>query len=283
MGRVPQVKKLLNLKRWLTVADAARHLSILFGEDVSEADVLHLALDGELTLSVHFVNHTVGRCGPVVPLHDAKREKIPSLNGNEWIDFVVGVQVGDQVIQLSEEVVSLQGVWDLKMRGAERIDVENLYQSLTGGPTVELYSLAGTIVFLESGIHCQLQSHFSDNEFANQENLKKPRNHPDNYYPADGLPADSVLVVKTSALHDLEARQSEPDQKAEKPLKRRERTTLLVMIAALSELAKIDVAKPSGAAVAIESQTVRMGARVAARTIENHLKLIPEAIEGRSG
>lgn len=31
------------LKEWLTVADAARHLSIVFGEDVTEADVLRLA------------------------------------------------------------------------------------------------------------------------------------------------------------------------------------------------------------------------------------------------
>jgi hypothetical protein len=40
------VKKFLNLKPWLTIADAARHLSILFGEDVSDADVLRLGLDG---------------------------------------------------------------------------------------------------------------------------------------------------------------------------------------------------------------------------------------------
>jgi hypothetical protein len=276
------LKKLLNLKQWLTVPDAARHLSIFFGEDVNEADVLRLGLEGHLTLSVDFVNFASGRCGPVVPLQDAKREKIPSLKENEWIDLVEGVQIGDQVIQLGEQVVRLEGVWDLKMRGAEQIDVEHRYQFLTGGPSVDLHSLAGAIVCREDGTHCQLQSHFSDNEFANQENLKKPRNHPDNYYPAGGLPADSVLVVKTSALHDLEARQSEPDQKAERPLKQRERDTLLVIIAALAELPKIDVKKPSKAAVAIEGETARMGVRVAARTIEDHLKRIPDALDRRS-
>ncbi len=168
------------------------------------------------------------------------------------------------------------------MLGSEQTDVEHLYQRLTGGPPVELQCLEGPIVCREDGMHCRLQSHYSDNEFANPKNLREPRNHPANYYPAAGLPADSVLVVRTSALHDLEARLSEPDQKVEKPIERRERTTLLVIIAALSELAKIDVAKPSGAAVAIESQTERMGARVAARTIEDHLKRIPDALEGRS-
>jgi hypothetical protein len=282
MGRVPQVKKLLNLKHWLTVPDAARHLSILLGEDVSEADVLRLALDGNLTLSVYFVNHTKGRCGPVVPRQEAKQKRIQSPLNNEWIDLVEGVEIGDQVIEHDGKIVTLQGVWDLKMQGAERIDVENLYQSFTAGPSVDLHSLAGPIVFHQSGLHCQLQSHFSDNEFANLANLKQPRNHPDNYYPAGSLPADSVLVVRTSALRDLEARLSEPHQRAEKPLKRRERTTLLVMIAALAELADIDVTKPTKAAVAIESQIALKGARVAVRTIENHLKRIPDALEDRN-
>ena len=40
--------KLFNLKAWLTIADAARHLTIVFGEEVTEADVLRLALDRRL-------------------------------------------------------------------------------------------------------------------------------------------------------------------------------------------------------------------------------------------
>jgi hypothetical protein len=277
------MKKLFNLKQWLTVPDAARHLSILFGEDVSEADVLRLALDGHLTLSVYFVNHTSARCGPIVSRQDAKRHTVPAFDNFPETEIIEGVEVGDQVIECLPLIFQLQDVWDLKMQGAERIDVEHRYQFLTGGPPVDLYSLAGPIVCREDGAHCQLQLHFSDNEFANPKNLKQPRDHPDNYYPAAGLPDDSVLVVRTSALHELEARLSEPDPKAEKPLQRRERDTLLVIIAALAELPRVDVKKPSSAAVAIESQTVRMGARVAARTIENHLKLIPEALEGRSG
>ena len=43
-------------------------------------------------------------------------------------------------------------------------------------------------------------------------------------------------------------------------------------------MAKIDVTKPSKAAGNIENQTELMGARVAARTIENHLKRSREAL-----
>ena len=68
----------------------------------------------------------------------------------------------------------------------------------------------------------------------------------------------------------------------DRPVGQRERTTLLVIVAALAKLARIDVAKPSSAATSLESQTALMGARVAARTIENHLKRIPEALESKS-
>ena len=46
--------RLFNLKEWLSLADAAKHLSIVFGEDVTEADVLQLALDRRLRLSIYF-------------------------------------------------------------------------------------------------------------------------------------------------------------------------------------------------------------------------------------
>jgi hypothetical protein len=161
------VKKLFELKQWLTVRDAARHLSILFGEDLSEADVLRLALDGHLTLSIHFVNHTLARCGPLVSRADAKRQTLPTLDGHGSFETVEGVELGDQVIECLPLIVKLQGLWDLKMQGAEQIDVEDRYQFLTGGPPVDLYSPAGPIVCREDGTHCQLQAYFSENEFAN--------------------------------------------------------------------------------------------------------------------
>lgn len=62
----------------------------------------------------------------------------------------------------------------------------------------------------------------------------------------------------------------------------RERTTLLTLIAALANEAGIDISKPSKAAGLIEGLTMRIEARIAARTIEEHLKRIPTALEKRS-
>jgi hypothetical protein len=253
---------------------------------VSEADLLRLALDGHLTLSVYFVNGARGRCGPTVRIEDAQRT-VKELDPERWLRLtgqpaavegeevrvfsssIHGLWLGNgRVIECARETELLDGVWDLTMLGHERLEVEQRYQSLTEGPEVDMSFRDGPldhpIVSREDGTFCQLyEPYFADKH----------------YYPADALPADSVLVVKTSSLRDLEARLAEPDQRAERPVEQRERTTLLAIIAALAQLAKIDVTKPGSAAEAIESQTVRMDARVSSRAILNHLKLIPEALE----
>lgn len=36
---------LFNLKEWLTIPDAARHLSTIFDESLTEADILRLGLE----------------------------------------------------------------------------------------------------------------------------------------------------------------------------------------------------------------------------------------------
>jgi hypothetical protein len=75
---------------------------------------------------------------------------------------------------------------------------------------------------------------------------------------------------------------SEPELASERPVRERERTTFLVIIAALAELARIKVERPSAAAVAVESQAALMGIHVGVRTIEEKLKLIPEALRNKA-
>ncbi len=60
----PSIKsKLFKLKKWLTIQETAKHLSIMFGEEVQEADVLRLGLDRHLKWSVNFVNHAHAKRG----------------------------------------------------------------------------------------------------------------------------------------------------------------------------------------------------------------------------
>lgn len=186
-------------------------------------------------------------------------------------------------VSWGEAVEYINGISDLVAVGAGLTYVEQRYQLLTEGPAVETQRLGTPLVKRPDETWCELLEHRSTIEDID-ENCKERRlrdEYPDHYYPARSLPSDATLVIRTSALQEFEADLSEPETTSQRLLGRRERDSLLVIIAALAKLARIDVSKPSSAATSIESQTELMGARVAARTIENHLRRIPEALEAK--
>lgn len=196
------MKKLFKLRDWLTLDEAAEHLSMLFGENVTRAELLRLALDGEFTLSVRFVNAVYGKGGPVISSRDARRSVIPGLNG-ETIHICDGIFIdAERVIDLRPEVKALTGIWDLPMIGAEQLDLEHEYQVLTGGPSLDAVSLEGAFI-RDNGVYWQLLEHFSNNEYFDKKNLREPWNNPDNFYPASGLPDDAIYVVRMNSLRDL--------------------------------------------------------------------------------
>src|SRR5690242_5464364 len=55
-ARKPSISPLLDLKGWLTVAQAAQHLTAMIGGDVSEADILQLGLEQQVPLSMRFLS-----------------------------------------------------------------------------------------------------------------------------------------------------------------------------------------------------------------------------------
>lgn len=265
------MSKLFKLKEWLTVADAAKHLAIVFGEDVSEADVLRFALDGEFVLSVNLVNGARATGGELVPIDDASFEEV-AISPNRPPTRIYGGPIlhtdgiDSHVLKLSSDVPSLHGVFDLPMMGGERHDVENRFQALTGGPRVEMHSLDGAFVSDGNGTIYQLQEDFDDNEYqagsnaalavlqrrihmgkmgpddaANllkqhadqrKEFLARRANCPPSecFYPAGGLPRDSVIVVRTKALTDFIASVNDVESGVEKPLSTRERDTIYKML-----------------------------------------------------
>ena len=274
------IGKLFGLKSWVELAEAASALSILIGEQTSRGDILRLGLDGHLKLSVRFVTPAAARPGRTIPLSEATRTEIPTLDGNGHIVSLDGTPLpGDRVMVFEDKIVTIVDVWDLPMVGGERLEIENLYERDLLRHPAELFNLEGTFVNLSDGTCCELMERF---EREVREPVPNQPYHPSNFYPAAGLPHDSVVVVRTQALRDFASGLAKVEGTDTKPLERRERTTLLVIIAALAKLAKIDLAKPSSAAAAIENQTELLGARVASRTIEDHLKRVADAIESRS-
>ena len=193
--------RLFKLKEWLTLPDAAAHLSIAFGEEVSEADILRLALDGRLRLSVYFVNHAKVRKGRLVPMEQCPiyltvspgtkhpkyqgekpfsrlaknlkhadlaglgRELLEDIQKRDLLVIYEGIHYRQgEFLLLDEAVISIYGVWDLTMLGQEGLDVEHRYQMETGGPEVTLGSFDGAFVE-RGGEICQLQERWENNEY----------------------------------------------------------------------------------------------------------------------
>jgi hypothetical protein len=220
------MKKLFRLKEWLTLDEAAQHLSIVFEDSVSSSDVLRLGLDNYLRLSVYFVNHAEARCGKIVHYSISELANaiatgnLPQdLNWHVWPAGAMAVlqpnktaeesekdrimlmskRLGDDYyLTLDDDVKTITGVWDLPMYGNEKFDVEQMYQVATRGPNVTLQGLDGTFVAGHGHIY-QLQDSYKAAEKDEELGLGLVR-----YFPASGLPKDAVIVVRPEALREFE-------------------------------------------------------------------------------
>ncbi len=315
------VNKLFKLKKWLTVPEAARRLAIVFGEEVTESDVLRLALDGYLKLSVSLVNHTEARLGKVIPLSEARTSPGLFKDGETPYRVILALQLNEHdFLDFEEQIETLTGIWDLPFIGNERLDVEHEYQQLTNGPAVTSQGLDGAFVKGQDGRLHQLQASYDENEYQRgseahlrklqdrivRENIEPARakelldhhkeerkkflaekkarkdagKNSENYYPAGGLPLDSVLVVRTEALRDFEESINDAPASAEKPLTTTERNNLLIIIAALCDYSAIKH-QERGAAIRIAKLTEEIGAIVTDDTVRKALARIPDALGTR--
>ena len=103
---------------------------------------------------------------------------------------------------------------------------------------------------------------------------------PDNLIDRNALRSLAIDSNKRPPYLFPEDRQKEIAEESaqEKPLGRRERTTFLIIVAALCEMATLDLSQPDKAAACIETQTALMGVRLDPGGISDKLKEIPDAI-----
>ena len=231
------MSKLFKLKEWVTIPDAARHLSQIVNEPVCEADVLQMALDGHLKLTVGFPNGAKARLGRVMPYKDVPHRELPSLDGKATLTYADGyllrdLKDGEELqddtlfIHFDKEIVSIDGLWDLAMLGNERFDIEFDLQNLIGGPEVTMTNLEGTFLNRSDGTWAALQDRFKERTFVDIDGKKKTLKGC--YYPAGGLGTDCTRVIRT---YEILALQSRLDGKAlDKPLANNERNTLLKLV-----------------------------------------------------
>ncbi|MBK4739218.1 hypothetical protein [Noviherbaspirillum pedocola] len=126
------MKNLFAYKAWLPLPEAAQYLSKALDSAVSEADILRLALDEKLKLSVYAVDGIVARRWARLENDDDK--------GRACMTIEVKIDGKCQEYCPTNEVVHLMPdkVLDLLMFGSERLVVLQRHQELLGLPNSEV-------------------------------------------------------------------------------------------------------------------------------------------------
>jgi hypothetical protein len=282
------VSKLFKLKEWVTIPDAARHLSQIVNEPVCEADILQMALDGHLKISVNFPNRAEARIGRVIPYKDVPRKVLPTLDGKGTVTYLDGYLLNDSpegtmpdsetpFIHFQKEVVSIDGIWDLAMQGNERFDIEFDLQQLIDGPEVTMLNIEGTFLNRSDGTWAALQEKFPDRVTENDDGESKTVKG--SYYPAGGLGTDCTRVIRVSEIMSLQAKLE--GSALDKPVSTRERNTLLTIIGVLCKEAGFDYSRTAKTAGLIESAAANLGVGIGETTVEGHLKKVSDAMGTR--
>ena len=158
---------------------------------MSEADLLYMALHGNLSLSVVFPDDMSSFLCVAVDDSEVKYNEVPSLDGTRILRLPVGGTVfyapNAQAFQVSKKLVSLESDWPyrLAMVGGEIGDVRQRFWDLTGRIREETISLDGVFVSVQIGrdrVFFQLLAPSLS---------KKPER-----YPLGNLPENAVLVLE---------------------------------------------------------------------------------------
>lgn len=232
------MSKLFKLKEWLTIQESASHLTVLFGEDVTEADILRLALDGHLIISIRFVNQIKVYRGVVVPVGEARRkpmsnkvmqefEKMASLYNNQPFKYeepplvYCGPKINDkEVFETERNPEWVKGVFDLPLISDDKAGIEHRYQLKIEGAKLNMPFLPYVVVEDLDGVRFLISDEMSLGDAW--------------VLSGDSLPDEAQLVVRTKALQELENSINGFSTVSEKPFATTERNTLLKQIGAIS-------------------------------------------------
>lgn len=155
------------------------------------------------------------------------------------------------------------------MEGRKTLTVDEVIQSFNGFyylmQPVDITGTDGSFRFASKMREC---SEIGDQCFCLRDPLSV----------SDVIKNGVVMFPEVVAFEEIHEDTSQGD----KPLLKRERDTLLTIIAAMAvQGLNLDIDHPGKAALFIEGLTAAFGAHVSKRAIENHLKHVPEALRIR--
>lgn len=215
------MNKLFGFKQWVTIPEAAQWLSVILEGPVTEADVMQLALEGHLPISVDLVNGAFANICKIVPLEDAETKEIPGLDGVP-LRVVDGIRLGERlVIQCTDEVGYIRGFWNLPMYGGDRFYIKNKYLELTHGPKDTSIYIDGTFLRGKDGCIFRLVEEYeAKSARVRAGNLVS---NPQDFFPSASLPDDCALYVLTESITEFIEKIPNVKASTESPCQRQER------------------------------------------------------------
>lgn len=259
------MNKLFKLRKWLTIADAAAHLTEVFTERITEADLMQLGLEGRLTLSVRFKLPISGREASM-----AGDRRTTPVNDS--------VHLTDSFATMHGNVKSFDGIFDLPLIGGETAILRGAEWSGSSEIPDDYWAFDEVMLRSEDGtLFALMEMKKSDHAFV------EPFDSPENFNRMYWLPTtEAQLVIRTSALRALQAESfADEKQPLVNDLSTKERNTLLTIIGVLASAARIDIAKASKAGEVIESEAAKLGVQLSRRGVMTHLSRVTEAMAAR--
>ena len=276
--------KITNLKQWLTISEAIDYISEATGESVKEVDLYHLALDGKLTLSVKFtepqkaqeVTKLVDFFQDTTDLSDVDNLLTCHINHPDGYDFVI--------IKDVPFTKTLVDIYDLPLYGNEKAKIEYMQDKLLFDGDLPFFaanSYLGTFVkSLDGTLFCLVE----ETEFEIVEGKCVPLNpygteNPTvtKYTPINYFPCGSLFVIRLKEVERFVNSILDTGRK-EKSIGSKERKSLHLIVAALVELAELDIEKPYQAATDILCK-IKESNYMSENTIVSHLKAAKETVK----
>lgn len=269
------MSKLLQLKKFFTMKEAASYLSSVLEESVSETDIYGFALDRHLTLSVKF--NSLIEMSPGYEFADAD---LPySADDNNCFVNRFGHRVFfEDVVMISE------GIWDLSMLGGEFIEIDALHKTATGEGTWERPRI-DAVILKKNAIFCKLKclgSNIDEAPHVIPEGEARDLTEKRIDCLTLGYYSHNIVIRKEELSRFIDSLDDEPEATPviaeDKPLMARERNILLKMIGAFCNELNID---PSarGVTTSVQAMTELAGTPISDDTIRKILKDVSTLLE----
>ena len=180
------MNKLLNLKKNLTIKEAAKLLSEKISEEVGEKDIYGLVLDGHLKISIEFISDSFAKrheltSGKGIPIPTNSDQSIHSSDAPRRIGVIDFPETSD------DNEVLISGTCDLQIMGAGELWIKQCRQTAIGAPDITLATF---------------ESVYVTSPEAGDQYIFELIDESEGSYPGK-IPDDVNLVIRTSEIQNL--------------------------------------------------------------------------------